>query len=229
MATIKLAVRRRTDTGKQGTKRTRALGDVPAVLYGEEQENVPISISFNDLRMTLSTPAGRNVIIELGVDGEEMTASAVIRDLTRDPLTREILHVDLQRISENKAIVMHVPVSLVGESLAVKEGRGILDHTMRQLEVRCLPRDIPESIEVDISSLEVRHAIHVNEIVVDKLEILDHPERPVVEVLQPTLFVEPTAEGEEGVEGEEVEEGAEATAAGEEAAEGAAETSEEKS
>ncbi len=229
MATIKLAVRRRTDTGKQGTKRTRALGDVPAVLYGEEQENVPIAISFNDLRMTLSTPAGRNVIIELGVDGEEMTASAVIRDLTRDPLTREILHVDLQRISENKAIVMHVPVSLVGESLAVKEGRGILDHTMRQLEVRCLPRDIPESIEVDISSLEVRHAIHVNEIVVDKLEILDHPERPVVEVLQPTLFVEPTAEGEEGVEGEEVEEGAEATAAGEEAAEGAAETSEEKS
>jgi large subunit ribosomal protein L25 len=229
MATIKLAVRRRTDTGKQGSKRTRAVGDVPAVLYGEEQENVPISIGFNDLRMALSTPAGRNVIIELGVDGEAMTASAVIRELTRDPLTREILHIDLQRISENKAIVMHVPVSLVGESLAVKEGRGILDHTMRQLEVRCLPRDIPESIEVDISSLEVKHAIHVHEIVVDKLEILDHPQRPVVEVLQPTLFVEPTVEGEEGVEGEEVEEGAEETAAGEGAAEGAAETSEEKS
>jgi len=172
------------------------------------------------------------VIIELGLDGEEVSASAVIRDLTRDALTREILHIDLQRISENKPIVMHVPVSLVGESLAVKEGRGILDHTMRQLEVRCLPRDIPESIEVDISSLEVKHAIHVNEIAVDKLEILDHPERPVVEVLQPTLFVEPTAEGEEGVEGvegEEGEEGAEATAAGEGATEGAAETSEEKS
>ncbi len=232
MATIKLAVRRRTDTGKQGSKRTRALGDVPAVLYGEEQENVPISIEFNDLRMALSTPSGRNVIIELGLDGEEMTASAVIRDLTRDALTREILHVDLQRISENKPIVMHVPVSLVGESVAVKEGRGILDHTMRQLEVRCLPRDIPESIEVDISALEVKHAIHVNEITVDKLEILDHPERPVVEVLQPTLFVEPTVEGEEVVEGEEgaeVEEGAEATAAGEGAAEGAAGTSEEKS
>ena len=200
------------------------------MLYGEQQENVPISIGFNDLRAALSTPSGRNVIIELGLDGEEFSARAVIRDLTRDALTREILHIDLQRISENKPIVMHVPVALVGESIAVKEGRGILDHTMRELEVRCLPRDIPESIEVDISALEVKHAIHVNEILVDKLDILDHPERPVVEVLQPTLFVEPTVEGEE-IEGEEVEgeEAAEATATGEGAEEGAAETSEEKS
>jgi len=228
MATIKLVVRRRTDTGKQGSKRTRALGEVPAVLYGEQQENVPISIGFNDLREVLSTPSGRNVLIELGLDGEELSTRAVIRELTRDALTREILHIDLQRISENKPIVMRVPVTLVGESLAVKEGRGILDHAMRQLEVRCLPRDIPESIEVDISALEVKHAIHVSDILVDKLEILDHAERPVVEVLQPTLFVEPTAEGEEGeeVEGEEAAEG---TAAAEEAGEATAETSEEKS
>lgn len=228
MATIKLVVRRRTDTGKQGSKRTRALGEVPAVLYGEQQENVPISIGFDDLRTALSTPSGRNVIIELGVDGEELSTRAVIRELTRDALTREILHIDLQRISENKPIVMRVPVTLVGESPAVKEGRGILDHTMRQLEVRCLPRDIPEAIEVDISTLEVKHAIHVSEILVDKLEILDHAERPVVEVLQPTLFVEPTTEGEEGeeVEGEEAAEG---TAEAEEAGEAAAETTEEKS
>ncbi len=228
MATVKLTVRRRTDTGKQGSKRTRAHGDVPAVLYGEKQDNVPISIVANDLRAALSTASGRNVIIHLGLDGEESSAKAVIREMKRDAVTREILHVDLQRISENKPVVMHVPITLVGESLAVKEGRGILDHTMRQLEVKCLPGDIPEHIEVDISSLEVKHAIHVSDISVDKLEILDYPERPVVEVLQPTLFQEPTEEVEEGEE-VEGEEGAEAPADGEKAEEGATETSEEKS
>jgi large subunit ribosomal protein L25 len=227
MATVKLMVRRRTDTGKQGTKRTRARGDVPAVLYGEQQDNVPISIEVNDLRALLSTPSGRNVIIHLGLDDEETSARAVIRDMVRDPVTREILHIDLQRISENKPVVMNVPVALVGESLAVKEGRGILDHTMRQLEVRCLPRDIPEHIDVDISELEVKHAIHVSDISVDKVEILDHADRPVVEVLQPTLFVEPVEEAAEV--GEEVE-GEEGVEAGAEAEEGAAETtSEEKS
>ena len=143
----------------------------------------------------------------LALEGEEDAGRAVIREIDRDAITRDILHVDLQRISENKPVVMHVPVSLVGESIAVKEGRGILDHTMRQLEVKCLPRDIPEHIEVDISDLEVRHAIHVSDISVANIEILDHPERPVVEVLQPTLFKEPTeevAEGEE-VEGEEAQ------------------------
>jgi len=228
MATVKLTVRRRTDTGKQGTKRTRALGHVPAVLYGEQEENIPISIEADDLRMVLSTPSGRNVIINLGLDGEEASARAVIRDMSRDALTREILHIDLQRISEDKPVVMSVPVTVVGESPAVKEGRGILDHTMRVLEVRCLPRDIPEHIDVDVSELEVKGAIHVSEISVDKVEILDNPERPVVEVLQPTLFEEPTEEGEAGEE-VEGEEGAEAADGAEAAKEGEAETSEQKS
>jgi large subunit ribosomal protein L25 len=200
MATVKLKTRRRVDTGKQGSKRVRARGEVPAVVYGEKQENVPISIEANDLRMALSTPSGRNVIIQLALEGDEGSSRAVIRDMERDSVTREILHVDLQRISENKPVTMHVPVALVGESIAVKEGRGILDHTMRQLEVKCLPRDIPEHIEVDISALEVRHAIHVSDITVENVEILDNPERPVVEVLQPTLFKEPTEALAEGVE-----------------------------
>jgi len=214
MATVKLAVRRRTDTGKQGSKRTRALGEVPAVLYGEKQDSVPISIDLNDLRTLLSTPSGRNVIIHLGIDGGEASGRAVIRDMVRDPVSREILHIDLQRISENKPVIMRVPVSLVGESLAVKEGRGILDHTMRLLEVRCLPRDIPEHIAVDISELEVKHAIHVSDISVEKVEILDHADRPVVEVLLPTLFVEPTEEGAEAAEEVEGEEGAEVAEGG---------------
>jgi len=221
MATVKLMMRRRTDTGKQGSKRIRSAGDVPAVLYGEKQDNVPVSIEVNDLRTALSTPAGRNVIIQLGLEGEDASTRAVIREMERDAVTREILHVDLQRISENKPVVMHVPVRLVGESLAVKEGRGILDHTMRQLEVKCLPRHIPEYIEVDISELEVRHAIHVYDIQVENLEILDNVDRPVVEVLQPTLFEEPSEELEEGAEAVEGEEGEEAAGEGGEPSAGA--------
>jgi len=230
MATVKLKLRRRTDVGKQGSKRIRANGDVPGVLYGEKLESIPISLNANELRAALSTPSGRNVIIQVGLEGEEAGGRAVIRDMERNAVTREILHVDLQRISENKPVIMHVPVTLAGESPAVKEGRGILDHVMRQLEVKCLPRDIPEHIEVDISELEVRHAIHVADISVDGVEILDNPERPVVEVLQPTIFKEPTeeVEGEAAeVEGaaEEVEGSEEAAGAGQAPAESSGEQS----
>jgi large subunit ribosomal protein L25 len=217
MATVKLKVMIRTDLGKQGAKRTRTGGSVPAVLYGEQLDTRALSIDAHDLRVALSTPSGRNVILQLNLEGDEGTTRAVIREMDRDPVTREILHVDLQRISENKPVIMHVPVTLVGESPAVKEGRGILDHTMRQLEVRCLPRDIPENIEVDISALEAKHAIHDRDITVERLELLDNPERPVVEVLQPTIFREPAeveaeaeaaevaAEGEAPEEGEAAE------------------------
>ncbi|MFH1502954.1 MAG: 50S ribosomal protein L25 [Candidatus Eisenbacteria bacterium] len=209
MATVKLKVLPRDDLGKQGAKRARALGNIPAVLYGEQQANVAVTIDKHDLRMALSTPSGRNVIIQLLMEGAEATR-AVIREMDRDPITRDVLHVDLQRISENKPVTMHIPVTVVGESLAVKEGRGILDHTMRSLEVKCLPRDIPEHIEVDVSELEVKHAIHVYDISVPNVEILDNPDRPVIEVLQPTLFEEPVAEAAEGAlpaEGEEGEGG----------------------
>jgi large subunit ribosomal protein L25 len=200
MATVRLNAHTRTETGKQGAKHTRARGDVPAVLYGEKQDNITLAFDAHDFRVALSTPAGRNVILQVAIDGGDAVTRAVIREMVRDPVTRNILHVDLQRISENKPVVMRVPVVLVGESLAVKEGRGILDHTMRQLEIKCLPRHIPSQIEVDINTLEVRHAIHVSDIQVADVEILDKPERPVVEVLQPTIYREPVAEEAVGEE-----------------------------
>jgi large subunit ribosomal protein L25 len=212
MATVKLSAVSRRGVGKQGAKHARAEGRVPAVLYGEAQDNLSLAIDAHDLRVALSSPSGRNVIIQLTVDEGEATR-AVIREMSRDPVSRRIIHVDMQRISENKPVVMHIPVVLVGEPIAVKEGRGILDHTMRALEVRCLPRHIPEHIDVDVSSLEVRQSIHVGDLTVPNVELLDNRERPVVEVLQPTLFTE-TKPGEAAApaEGEaaEAEEGAEA-------------------
>ena len=218
MATVKLKVRPRTGLGKRGAKRARAAGDVPMVLYGEERNSVPLAVDARDLRLALSTPAGRNVIVQLRLDGEDATTRAIIREMDRDPVSREILHIDLQRISENKPVVIHVPVTLTGESAAVKEGRGILDHTMRQVEVKCLTGNIPEYIEVDISTLEVKHAIHVSDLSVPDVELLDNPERPVVEVLQPTIYQEPVTETVEGAEEGEV-----APEGGEETEEGAAE------
>jgi large subunit ribosomal protein L25 len=215
MATVRLKVNLRTDLGKQGAKRTRAAGSVPAVLYGEKLENRALSIDGHDLRAALSTRSGRNVILQLSLPGEEGTTRAVIREMDRDPVTREILHVDLQRISENRPVIMHVPVTLVGESPTVKEGRGILDHTMRELEVKCLPRDIPEHIEVDISALEAKHAIHVRDITAERVELLDNPDRPVVEVLQPTIFKEPAEIAAEAAEAAEAVEEGEAPPEGE--------------
>ncbi len=218
MATVKLKVRPRTGLGTRGARRARAAGDVPMILYGEEQSNVSLTVDAHDLRIALSTPAGRNVIVQLRLDGEGEATRAIIKEMDRDPVSREVLHLDLQRISENKPVVIHVPVTLTGESPAVKEGRGILDHTMRQVEVKCLPGNIPEHIEVDISTLEVKHGIHVSDLSVPDVELLDNPERPVVEVLQPTIYQEPVAEGVEGAEEGEV-----AAEGDEEAGEGAAE------
>ncbi|MCD4691092.1 50S ribosomal protein L25 [bacterium] len=215
MATVKLPARTRTAKGEQGAKHTRDDGLVPAVLYGEDQKTVSLAISRLDLRTALATPSGRNVIVQLGFDGDEITR-AVIREMARDPLTREILHVDFLRISENKAIAMRVPVVLIGECEAVKEGRGILDHAMREVEIKCLPRDIPESIDVDVSELDVGRAIHVSELVGENIEFLDIPERPVVDVLQPTIY-KVDDEDEEGVEDAEGAEGADGEAAGDEA------------
>jgi large subunit ribosomal protein L25 len=220
MATVKLKSRPRTSVGKQGAKHARAEGLIPAILYGENRENVPISIDAREFRVALSTPSGRNVIILLGVDGDEKAVRTVIRAMDRDSVSREIVHVDLQRISEDKPVVMQIPVVVVGESPAVKEGRGILDHTMREVEVRCLPRDIPEHITVDVTGLEVKHAIHVGDLKLPNVEILDNAERPVVEVLQPTIYKEPVAPvaaaalaGEEGEEAGEAGEKAEGGAA----------------
>ncbi len=217
MATIRLKVISRSDLGKQGAKRIRAEGLIPAILYGENEGTVTLTIDKHDLHVALSTPAGRNVIIQLGIDGKDEATRAVIRQMDRDPVSRQILHVDLQRISENKPVTMHVPLTLTGESLAVKEGRGILDHTMRELEVKCLPRHIPERIEVDISELEVKHAIHVYDIQIPDVEILDHEDRPVVEVLQPTIYREEEEEAAaaEGEEAPDEEASAEAPADGE--------------
>lgn len=188
---------------------------IPAVLYGEKEETVPLEVDAQELRVALSTPSGSNVIVQMAIDGTG--TRAVIRDMARDPVTRQILHVDFQRISENKPIHMRVPIALVGESVAVKEGRGILDHTMRELEIRCLPRDIPESIEVDVTALEVRHAIHVADISAEGIEILDKPERPVVEILQPTIYRAPAEELEAAEEAAVTAEGEALAEEGEEA------------
>lgn len=229
MATVRLNVLRRENLGKQGAKRTRAAGRIPGVLYGEKKENLPLSVDAHDLRVALSTPSGRNVIIQVLMDGAE-SARAVVRDMERDPISRDILHVDLQRIAENKPVTMNIPVIVSGVSPAVKEGRGILDHTMRQLEVKCLPKDIPEHIEVDVSELDVNGAIHVSDISVPDVELLDNPERPVVEILRPTIFEEPTepVEEVEAVEGEEGEEAPEGGAEEGQEGEEASETSDEK-
>ena len=223
MAVVTLNAAVRTALGRQGAKRVRRQGLIPAILYGEQLENVNLEIGERDLKTALSTPAGRNVIIEVVREGAEMNR-AVLREITRNPITRQILHIDLLRISENKPIHMMIPVVLVGESPAVKEGRGILDHSMRTLEIKCLPKDIPANIEVDVSELDVGRVIRVSDITVPDVELLDIPERPVVDILLPTIFVEEEVEGAELAEGEEPAEGeaegeAAASDSGDEAAE----------
>lgn len=186
MQRVDLAVELREKCGKGAARQIRRAGQIPAVLYGEGSSTL-LSLSPSDLLKILQSESGENALINLKIKGgkTKTEASVILRDIQRDPVTRQILHADLFEISMNKAIRLRVPLVMMGEPPGVKEG-GVLQHSLRELEIECLPAMIPDHIEVDISSLEIGAIIHVRDLQVsDGVEILGDPDGTVVSVAAP--------------------------------------------
>ncbi len=205
----------RKTTGKGSARQSRMAGNIPAVVYGPEIDSFPIEIPEKVMRQAVKE-ASFNAIFDLQVDGK--TNKVLIRDIHRDPITLKVTHLDFHAISMTKPIRLSVPISLTGESIGVKTDGGILQSSMREIEISCLPKDIIEVIEVDVSELNVGDSIHVRDIDIANVTILAEERRTVVSCAAPSVVVEEETTDEEDEEGEGAEgaaaEGAEAPAEG---------------
>ena len=201
MAELKLVAERRDDSGKGVARKLRAAGRVPAVLYGKGMEAVAVSVDSRELIHVFHTGAGTNALVDLDVDGQSHLAMA--REVQRDHIKGRFLHVDFLAVSRDQKVTVTVPIRLVGESPGVKLG-GVLEHHLWDVQVECLPSDIPEAIEADVSTLEdIGMSLKVGDLVPPQgATILTGPEESVVAVQQPQARIELEEAAAEAVEGE---------------------------
>ncbi|MEE9271081.1 MAG: 50S ribosomal protein L25 [Candidatus Krumholzibacteria bacterium] len=205
METQKLDSICRESFGKGHARKIRATGRIPAVIYGYEEEAIAISLSGQDLRRVL-TAGWETTIVDLNIEGKiNKQCSAIIKEVQQHPATGKVLHVDFQYIRRGQKIRLDVPVKLSGDPRGVKEMGGILEHGSRELAVRCMPRHIPDAIEIDVTGLGIHDAIHLKEIVerYPDIEFLDDVEATLAIVVPPKIEVEPTVTEEEEEEGPE--------------------------
>jgi large subunit ribosomal protein L25 len=205
MATVTLEVEKRQFMGKGPAKRLRTAGKIPAIIYGHGEESTPLTLDAKKLHTILHAHVGENIIFDIKLPGQKKTVKAIIREVQHHPSRGDILHMDLQHISMEEKLTVQVPVVLVGSPLGVRTKGGILQHILHEMEIECLPTDIPEHIEVDVAELDVGDSIHVGELAVEKVKILIEPQRSIATVVPPTVIKVPVEE-EEVVAAEELEE-----------------------
>ncbi|HBZ69244.1 MAG TPA: 50S ribosomal protein L25 [Deltaproteobacteria bacterium] len=220
-----LSVEVREHTGKGMGRRLRASGRIPAILYGRGRESVPISLDPRLLERILATSdAGMNTLIDLAVSGRSDLAGKVVlvKELQRHPVQGALLHADLYEVDLTKTIEVSVPIHVVGTAAGVALSGGILDQALRELEIECLPRAIPDEIAVDVSALMIGQSIHVRDLALPEgVKLLSDPDLSVVSVVAPAAEIVPEAAAAEvapEVEGEAPAEGAEGAPAAAKAA-----------
>ena len=219
---FELEVEARDQLGKGENRRLRRRGKVPAILYGGGQEPQAIMLEHVRLQRQMENQAFYTSILTLKLEGESQ--AVVIKDVQRHPFKRQVLHLDFQRILEDAKITLNVPIHFIGEELAygVREQGGEITRLVTDVELSCLPKDLPEFLELDVSAMELNQLLHLSDVVVPEgveLTALAHDHDPAVisinpprreeedEVIEPLEGEEELLEGEEPVEGEEPAEG----------------------
>mgnify|MGYP001601974116 CR=1 FL=1 len=218
MKKIELTVRERESFGSPEARRMRRSGRIPGVLYGSGVDNTPLSVEEKALRKALGGDTG-GVIVTLTFEGKKKEHPAILKDYQIDPVSSSLLHVDFMEVRMDRPVEATVRVELIGTAAGVKEG-GIMDHSLREVSIRCLPGDMPDHVECEVEVLEIGDAVRVSDIVAPAgVEILNDTETTVASVIPPTILKEEVPEEEE-LEGEEglEEEGEEAAPEGEEKA-----------
>jgi large subunit ribosomal protein L25 len=164
MSIFELDAESRSDLGKGASRRLRRTGKIPAILYGGDEQPQSISLAHNELVKRLGHEAFYSHILTINVDGK--ASKAVLRDIHRHPAKPLIMHMDFQRVDENKPIRVHVPLHFIGADVApgVKTGGGLLTHEMIEVELEVLPAHLPEYIEVDVSGLDVGDSLHLTDL-----------------------------------------------------------------
>ena len=182
---------------KNAARRVRVGGKIPAVVYGAGQESVAVSVDPRVITKILHSDSGHNTIFDLDVTGSG-TVKAMIVDWQNEPIKGALLHIDLKRIAMDKAIRVSVPIQLTGVPTGVKTQGGILEHVLREVEIECLPADIPSHLDVDVSGLEINQAVHVSDLPHSgSIKYLDDEDLTVAHV---SMIKEEVAAADEAVE-----------------------------
>ncbi|MGE5277029.1 MAG: 50S ribosomal protein L25 [Acidobacteriota bacterium] len=192
MKTIELNVERRTETGKNEARRARARGKIPGVVYGAGKPTVAIQLERRSLTDVFRAGAGENAIFLLKLAGSDQSRHAMIRELARDPVSREPLHIDFVRVLMDAKIRVRVPIEVEGVARGVKTDGGILDFVTREVEIECLPGNIPPRLPIDVSDLGIGDALRIASLPpVEGVTVVDDPEKVLVHVAHPTQEKEP--------------------------------------
>jgi large subunit ribosomal protein L25 len=202
MDTIQVDGKSRIKTGKGASRKLRRTGRLPAIFYGPEAESIMLSIDYLELVKSLKGRPPENVIFDLRIDsnGRSQSKKVMIKELQRDPVTRDYLHIDFCEISMAKEIEASIPIQLVNTPIGVTKG-GLVEHIRRELSVVCLPTDLVDAIEVDVSGLDIGETLHIGDIALPSgLRSTEDEDLTVATVVAPTISVE--AEEVEAEEGE---------------------------
>jgi large subunit ribosomal protein L25 len=148
---------------KNAARRVRVAGKIPAVVYGAGKETVAVAVDPKVITRILHSDSGHNTIFDLSVEGSG-AVKAMIVDWQHEPIKGKLLHIDMKRIAMDKAMRVSVPIQLVGTPIGVKAQGGILEHVLREVEIECLPGDIPSHLDVDVSNMELHGLIHVSDL-----------------------------------------------------------------
>jgi large subunit ribosomal protein L25 len=206
---FRVQAKQREGRGKNDARRARCDGLVPITLYGGDGETVAAVAPLRDLAAILRSESGRNTIFTIEVDG--LGASEVMfHDRQIDPVKGRLIHADLTRLVKGQKIEVTVPLHLTGEPFGVREKQGVLEQIIREIEIRCEPREIPDTIELDVSNLDVHDVLHVSDIkVADTVEILTAPDQVIatVGIVKEEVAPAPAIEGEEPAEPEVIGKG----------------------
>ncbi len=197
MATqVKLRAERRTALGRSAVRKLKALGAVPAVIYGAKDKPETLQVSKRDISALLSHAAGENILVELEVAGAA-NRLALVQEVQHAPIGGDVLHVDFHAVSMDEMIEADVPLEPTGIANGVRNFGGLLEQSLRSLSIECLPRDLPDLITVDVSALNIGDAIHVRDIPLPAgVTTRVSPDLTAISVMAPTVEEAPAAPAE---------------------------------
>ena len=193
---VKLTAKTRLQTGGSVSKKLKRQGLVPAVVYGAKNEPQTLQLAARDIKTLLSHAIGENILVELEIEGDagKSNRMALIQEVQHEPLSGDVVHVDFHAVNMNEALRTSVPVEPTGEPNGVKNFGGLLEQSLRSLEVECLPKDLPERITVDVSALNIGDSIHVKDIPLPPgVTAMEDADLTVFLVAAPTVVEEPVA------------------------------------
>jgi large subunit ribosomal protein L25 len=222
MKSVALKAYPRSQVRRGGDKKLRGAGRVPATIYGRQAKPQNLEISAKEISDLIHHSVSENLLVDLSVENDARAKRlALVQEIQHHPIDGKVLHVDFHEVAENEKVTVHVPVETTGEAVGVKTGGGVLEHVLFKLKVRCLPKDLPEQIVVDVASLEIGQSIHIGGVKAPKgVEILGDKHITVVAVAAPRAEEEVVvaeaapAAGDVEMTKEKKEEGAEAAPAG---------------